>query len=260
MHHSYVDNLAYRDTPLSHVDPRAKLMATVLYVLALSLVPPGDFGRLGSLAVLLMLFVLAGSVPLLYLLKRSLLVLPFAGPVALVLPFTHPCPCLVGPWGIELSRAGLEAAGSILCKAMLAASALLVLAATTRFAHLLTALRWYRIPGLFVDILSFLYRYLFLIVDEGQRITRARKARSCGRFVQPVRTSAAMISTMVGRSSARSERVYLAMLARGYDGTIHTFDSLPTSRWHMVFGVLAATLALGLALSPMPTWLSRGLP
>ncbi len=260
MHHSYMDKLAYRDTMLSLADPRGKLAATLLYVLALSLVPPAAFGRLGLLALLLFGLIMAGDLPKLYVFKRSLLVLPFAGALALIFPFTQPGPIVGRVAGLAVTSSGLLLAATVLLKAMLAAAALLVLAATTKFSHLTAALRWYQVPSLFVDILAFLYRYLFLVVDEAERVGRARRARTPGKLRRPVRTGAAMIATLVGRSFARSERVFFAMSARGYDGTMRTLDPMPSAGKNIALWIGAGAVALALALAPMPGWLSRGTP
>ncbi len=247
MHHSYIDRLAYQDTVLGRRDPRAKVACALALVLALVLVPEGRFLALGLLAGLVLGVAAASPVSLGYVLRRSLLVLPFAGAAALAVAFSRPGRPLAGLGPFQLTAQGLEAAASLLFKATVAAWVLLLLAATTRFDHLLAALRWYRLPGLFLEILSFLYRYLFLLVDEAQRMSRARAARSPGRVQRPWATAAAMITALAARSYERGQRVYLAMLARGYDGTPRPLTRLPRPwAWVLPEAVLALA-ALGLA-------------
>jgi len=256
MHHSYIDHLAHRPGILQSMDPRGKIGAAVGYVVAVSLTPTGAVVRLGLLAAILMGVCITSSVPVGYAAKRGLLVLPFAGPVALAMPLAQqagPVWTSIGP--VALSRPGSILAATIIVKAFLAATALLVLAATTRFSHLLGALRWYRLPDLFVSILSFLYRYLFIIVDEGQRVARAGRTRSPGRYQRPVATTAAMIVGLVRRSFDRAQRVYTAMLARGYDGTAPTADRHPGSRLDVVVSLTFAAIAVSFALSPYPAFL-----
>ena len=54
----------------------------------------------------------------------------------------------------------------------------MVLTATTPALRLLEALRALRMPAILVAIVMLMYRYLFVLVDEAQRMMRARAARS----------------------------------------------------------------------------------
>ena len=143
------------------------------------------------------------------------------------------------------------AGAGVLVKAVGASWVLLVLAATTRFDHLLAALSWFRLPALFLEILAFLYRYLFVVIDEGQRMGRARRARSPGRVRRPLRTASAMIASLASRSYERSQRVYLAMTARGYDGRPRPLTPFPKAPAWIWPELAAIALALGIALWPL---------
>ena len=94
---------------------------------------------------------------------------------------------------------------------------MLTLVSTTPFARLLGALRWMRVPGIFVDLLALTYRYLFVLVDEAMTMRRAAAARG---YAPRWLGQAALIGSLAGslfvRSYERAERVYGAMLLRGY--------------------------------------------
>ena len=98
--------------------------------------------------------------------------------------------------------------------------------------YLLHALRHLKVPAILVAILAFMYRYLFVLVDEAGRLMRARAARSAQLPGQPGGRSLAwratvagsMVGQLFGRSVARSDRVYQAMLARGYQGELLTMN------------------------------------
>jgi cobalt/nickel transport system permease protein len=106
----------------------------------------------------------------------------------------------------------------------------ILLTATTPFPDILHALRHLRVPGILVSIIAFMYRYLFVLVDEVARLLRARTARSARLPGQKsggtVSWRAAVAGHMAGqlfvRSLERSDRVYQAMVARGYRGTLLT--------------------------------------
>jgi cobalt/nickel transport system permease protein len=74
-----------------------------------------------------------------------------------------------------------------------------------------------------------MYRYIFVIADEALRLFRAREARSAnpeGKAAGSIRWRASVLGGMIGslfiRSYERSERIYAAMLSRGFDGEVRT--------------------------------------
>jgi len=94
---------------------------------------------------------------------------------------------------------------------------MVLLASTTPFPQLLGVLRWLRVPHLLTTTLALMYRYLFVLADEAQRMQRARQSRSFSARRWPGwRVLATVISQLFVRATARAERIYLAMLARGH--------------------------------------------
>ena len=103
-----------------------------------------------------------------------------------------------------------------------------------RFHDLMHGFERLRLPRLMVAIISLMYRYLAVLTDEASRMMRARAARSAalpGAKRPSVRWQASVVGNMVGalflRSYERSERVYVAMQARGYDGTMVRHEAPP---------------------------------
>ena len=100
-----------------------------------------------------------------------------------------------------------------------------------------------------VSIISFMYRYLGVLGDEATRMNRARASRSAvgpsGRPGGTIRWRASVTGSMVGslflRSYERSERIYGAMQARGFDGQLRYLPGPPLTR------TAIAVFALGLA-------------
>ena len=93
----------------------------------------------------------------------------------------------------------------------------LVVTSTTPFAELLRTLRALRVPALLVTVLALMYRYLFVLVDEAERMQRARRSRSfSGRRVHAWASLATLAGQLFVRSSERAERIYAAMCARGW--------------------------------------------
>jgi cobalt/nickel transport system permease protein len=129
-------------------------------------------------------------------------------------------------WGVSVSRSGLWILWNVLVKASLGVFSIILLYSTTTFPKLIKAMEQLRLPKVFTVLFSFMYRYSFILVDEVQRMKRARDSRCFGgTWSWQVKTIGHMVGTLFVRSYHRGERVYLAMLSRGYDGTMHVMTS-----------------------------------
>ena len=162
--------------------------------------------------------------------RRSFVALPFVL-AALAVPFITPGSTLfrIPGLGWTISEPGVVRFASILIRSWLAIQAAVLLAATTRFPDLLWALGVLGLPRLLVATVGFMYRYLFVLADEALRMLRARSARSArvARNPRPPigwqgRVAGMMAGSLFLRALERSERVYAAMLSRGYDGHMRT--------------------------------------
>ena len=181
MHHSYVDELAHRPGALRQRDPRAKILLCGAFVVQVVL---STGPTLAADLLLLGLVVALARLPVIYLLRRLLLLLPFALAVTVLVPFSRAGTPLwrleLGPVAWSLTREGLAQAGLMAARAMLGATAVLVAVSITPFSGLLRGLRSLGVPRLLVMVLAFLYRYLFVLVDEAMRMGRAARARGLG--------------------------------------------------------------------------------
>jgi cobalt/nickel transport system permease protein len=132
-------------------------------------------------------------------------------------------------WQLALTDAGLIRFFSIVQKSWLSVQVAVVLTASTSFPTLLQAMRSLRLPRVLVAIAGFTYRYIFVIGDEALRLMRARAARSSApdgeggaSIFWRARVTGQMVGSLFLRSIERSERIYDAMLARGYDGEVRS--------------------------------------
>ena len=150
----------------------------------------------------LVVVALATRIPLGYLGKRLLLVEPFVFGLA-VLTLLQP-----GGWVVFLG---------IIIKSTLCLFTMVLLASSTPFAELVQVLRRVRVPTLLVTTVALLYRYLFVLLDEMERMTRARHSRTFSRHRwRTWKTLASVIGQLFVRSTERAERIYAAMCARGW--------------------------------------------
>lgn len=249
---AFLDRYIDRQSPVHALDARVKLLLTVAYILALALFPSGSWLALAVCAGLLWWVVRRAQLDLWTILTRAIVALPFAL-VAVSVVFTRPgMPVFRVPLGfatLTASDAGLVLFVSIVLKSWLSVQVALLLTATTHFIDLLHALQALRMPLVLVSILAFMYRYLFVLIDEAQRLLRARECRSAAlpgrRSGGSVGWRAAVVGRMVGtlflRAYERSERIYIAMLSRGYNGEIRILA--PRALSYTERGVLMIGLA-----------------
>ncbi|HVO41155.1 MAG TPA: cobalt ECF transporter T component CbiQ, partial [Aggregatilineales bacterium] len=165
------------DSLLHRLDPRVKVSVALLLILGIVLTPerawpayPLLWALLGSLAVM-------SHVSAWRLARLGSLALPFTL-AAVTLLFTLPGHPVIAVAGLTVSDAGLARFVSILFKSWLSVQAALLLSITTHFTDLLWAFSSLRVPGTLVAIVGFMYRYLFTLQDEAERLIRARSARS----------------------------------------------------------------------------------
>jgi cobalt/nickel transport system permease protein len=119
--------------------------------------------------------------------------------------------------GVQVS-AGWLSFLSILLKFLLTISAALLLVATTSFPGVCRALGKLGMPSVFTSQLVFLYRYLFVLIEEAMRAVRARDLRSFGGRGLGIKTFVRLVGTLFIRTVERAERIHLAMLCRGFRG------------------------------------------
>jgi cobalt/nickel transport system permease protein len=192
--------------------------------------------------------------------RDAVVALPFAL-AALPLVFTRP----EDPWGtvslgplvLNVSGEGARIFTTILIKSWLSVQVALLLAFTTPFHELIDGLRELRLPGLMVSVISFMYRYLGVLSDEAGRMNRARQARSAappeGRSGGSLRWRASVTGSMVGslfiRSYERSERVFAAMQARGFETQMRHLAMRRVPVVELVVLVAYTTLLVGFVLA-----------
>lgn len=147
----------------------------------------------------------------------------------------------IGPLDLTISAEGLRRFLTIMAGSWLSVQVALLLAFTTPFHDLVDALRELRLPRILVSIISFMYRYLAVLTDEGSRMLRARDARSAqgaGRGGGSIRWRATVTGRMVGslflRAYERSERIYAAMQARGFEGEFRHLRARPVARVEII--------------------------
>ncbi|GAA1132538.1 cobalt ECF transporter T component CbiQ [Nocardioides aquiterrae] len=194
-----------------------KILALLAFVITVVATPRDWYAAYAVHLAVLVVVIGVSRVPPTYVLKRTVVEVPFVL-FAVLLPFVAQGP-RTEVLGVTVSQHGLEAGIALLVKGTLGVLASLTLAATTEPQELLAGLERLRLPNQLVQIMSFMVRYLDVVTGEMQRMRVAREARGFNaRDPRHWPVLARSAGALFIRSYERGERVHLAMLSRGYTG------------------------------------------
>lgn len=214
-----LDLLAYGDSPLHRLDARAKVLVTAAFIV--SVVSHGRY----ELAALLPFFVFpvvmvtAGNLPAFFIARKIVLLCPFVIIIGLFNPLLDRQPLF--QLGSVPIPGGWVSFLSIIVRSTLTIGAAFALLGLTGFTAICQALERLGMPRVFAVQLMFLYRYIFVLTEEGNRATRARELRSFGRMGLGIRSFSSLIGHLLLRTWQRAERIHSAMLSRGFTGVFH---------------------------------------
>jgi cobalt/nickel transport system permease protein len=202
MRHSFLDRYSRLHSPIHKLSIPCKLASTMTMLILIITLPVACYGTFVVILFLLCVVAVMSRIPLLFLLKRMALLEVFVLTVSLL--------SLLQPSGILVfSR--------LFLKSSLSLFTIVLFSNTTPFAKLLEALRQWRVPALLITLLALMYRYLFVLIDEMERMQRARTSRT---FVRKRalqwRSLATIMSQLFIRSTGRAEKIFAAMCSRGW--------------------------------------------
>ena len=200
-----------------------KILALLAFVVLVVATPRDWYAAFAGHLVVLLAVVVLARVPVLFLVRRLVIEVPFLV-FAVLLPFIAEGPRVAVPLpllDLTVSEPGLLAAWGIVVKGTLGVLASLTLAATTEPTDVLEGLQRLRLPDLLVQILGFMIRYLDVVsADLGRMLTAMRSRGADPRSPRHWPALARTLGALFVRSYERGERVHLAMLSRGYDGSL----------------------------------------
>jgi cobalt/nickel transport system permease protein len=228
-----MDILSYKDTALHRIDPRAKLLTTLFFILTVVSFGKYEVSMLVPFIFYPVYLLTAGDIPVLYILKKILLVSPFAVMIGILNPFFDQRIILyLGNYGIS---GGWISFLSIMMKFLLTVSAALALIACTGFNNICFALNRLGAPKIFSVQLLFLYRYIFVLAEEAARMVRARNFRSFNGKGKGIKTYGPLLGNLLLRTISRAERIHLAMICRGFDGNIRIMKKYKSGTGEILF-------------------------
>lgn len=264
LHIHFLDPYQEGDSTFHRLDPRVKLILTVTFILTTTLTPIGAWPAYILLYAIIVSATILSGLGYFYILKRTALAIPFLFATLPLIFTTAGVPLFslnLWTWEFTGTLAGVERFVSIAVKSIISVQSAILLTAITPFPDLLVAMRAVRVPRLLVAIFGLMWRYLFVLVDEALRLVRARTARSGvsgnvnlkagGNLAWRAQVAGGMAGNLFMRSLERSDRIYIAMLSRGYDGDVRhmPLPEFTKSNWLVLTGGIVilsilATLSL----------------
>jgi len=238
-----MDELGRLDTPIHRIDARAKVITTLVFIVAVMSFPRYEVSALMPFFLYPFALIALGRISPGYIFRKILVAAPFALVIGMFNPLLdHRTVASVGVWPIS---GGWLSFASIMLRFFLTVSAALALIACTGINRLGAGLERMCVPRVFVVQLLLLYRYLFVVADEGARMMRSLELRSAGPRSLRLRVYGSLVGHLLLRSMDRADRVYRAMVARGFDGEIRALrqtsfrwtDSAFTGGWIAFFAI-----------------------
>lgn len=242
-----IDKYAGLSSPIHHWDPRAKLIAILCLIFSVVLIPELKIAFIGLVIALTLVFV--SRIPFSFVLKHLEWVILFVFPLFVIILFTyHQGAEIAKFYFLTVTYGGLERASLISIKALSAVILIFPMIGTMRFDTTMKALERLKIPNKLVQMIMFTYRYIFVLTSELQRMFRSLTSRGFSRGINiyTMSTTGKLIGMLFVRSHERAERVFSAMVSRGYGGNLHTLVDFKLGKTDVLKAAILIAIAVAL--------------
>src|SRR3989337_2391794 len=208
---------------LEKLDPRTKIISFLAIILCMILTPITRMRDFGLYFLLILAIGFCSKITPSQILKKVCILIPFILFIAMFVPFIQEgnvCLSLeISHWKFDITYEGVWTFLNIIVKSTLSIFLLVIATSTTTFPDFLKGLDMLRVPRLLVMLMSFMYRYIFVLIDEARKLMRARSLRYFGsRYKEQFRVMGYIIGVLFIRTLERAERIYSAMIIRGFSG------------------------------------------
>ncbi len=209
-----IEQLAEQNSVIHRMDPMAKILVTVCYLICLLSMEPYNLMGLVPFLLYPIFMMEMSETPYFMIFKRAAVALPFVAFAGISNLIFDAQPYYLGEIAV---RGGMVTFVTLLVRTMLSVTAVLLLVATTPFRDLTGSLRRIHVPDIFVMLIEMIYRYLGVLGGEATTMITAYRMRSGGRKWPKVSEFGSFVGQLLLRSIARAQRVYDAMCCRLYD-------------------------------------------
>jgi len=251
MYYPDIDKYANLKSPIHGLEPRIKIISFTILIFSVVFIENINIAVLSLFIALSILLV--SRLPLKFILKRVKVILVFVVPILVLMPFTVPGEVLWSCGLLTVSKEGLYFGFLVAIRSLTAIILVITLLGSQKFETTLKGLALLKIPDIIIQMLLFTYRYIFVMIDEFICIWSAM--RSKGYKFRTNMSGLKVIGNLIGvllvKSYERAERVYMAMIAKGYSGKPVSFAQFSITGKDYFAGIIIISLAFGLHLYPV---------
>jgi cobalt/nickel transport system permease protein len=231
------DTYAYK-SKLKQIDPKEKLFFTVL-TMGVCLWANSIPVSIGVILIMCLSTVYGGGLPVSVFIKLLRIPLSFLaiGVLSIAITTTHDQNSFLFSLHffesyIGVSQEGIDTAARLFFKSLGSVSCMYYLSLNTPVVDLLATLRTLKIPKLLVELMSLIYRYIFVLLDTADKIFTAQNSRSGYSSISSAYHSLGiLVSKLFVNAYKRSDCLYTALEARGYDGEINVLEEPFRNHW-----------------------------
>jgi len=215
-----LDLLATGQTVIHRLDARAKVVTTLVFIVAVVSLGKYELAALFPFFIYPVVMVVLADLPAGFIVRKVAMIIPLALVVGMFNPiFDREVLARFGPLAVS---GGWISGAAIVVRTVLTVGAAVILVGVTGFPAVCQGLERLGTPKIFTVQLLFLYRYIFVLAEEGARAARARDLRSFGKKGLGITSFGSLVGHLLIRTWLRAERIHMAMLARGFAGEFHT--------------------------------------
>lgn len=250
MHLPEIDKYAHLQSPLHEWDARLKLVFLTGLIFAIVFISSLPLALLGLTLSLIMVYI--SKIPFSFVAKHLRWVLFFVSFFFIIMPLSVPGTEVARFYFIKVSLEGINYASMVAIKAISAVLLIFPMIGTMKFSTTIKTLKRLKLPNKFVQLIMFTYRYIFLFIDEAKRMSAAINSRGFkkGTNLHTLRTIGKLVGMLLVKSYERTERIYQAMLSRGFNGNFGSLEEeVPEiCAKDILKSIMVGTLAMGLIL------------
>lgn len=216
----YLDEVAEKKSRIHNINSVVKIIVTLIYIIIVISYDKYNISGLIPMIIYPVVILSLSDLPIIPLLKRMLIVMPLVIFIGIFNPF-YDREVIAVFFGIPISG-GWISFFSIIIKCALTVFSSLLLIATTGMNNIAFALRKLKIPKIFVMQLLLTYRYISVLLDEISHVWNAYVLRASFQKGVALKDSGSLLGQLLLRTYDRAQRVYNAMVLRGFDGEYNT--------------------------------------
>jgi cobalt/nickel transport system permease protein len=247
----YIEDLSGKRGLMQTINPVAKLVAIAAMIISSLFI--FELSYLLAICLIPVVFAVASRIPLKQLFTRTALIPVFIGLISIPTLFltagTPLWAANVGGINLAITAEGVTRFFVFTVRVWFCVASLSLLILSTGFDKTLKLLSSLRVPALIIQLFSLTYRYFFVSIHEAQSILIAKEARTYINKrtlnLQALKDLGTILSSLFIRTYERSERVYLAMKARGFEISKDSKPAIPAL--HIKDVVFAASIIAAFA-------------